>query len=60
MKVRVVMTLDVDEERLKERYPLTVEREGGVREAARAYAVGAVEASEAARNGSVRSVTPAR
>lgn len=57
MKVRVVLTLDVDPKQLKDRYPLAVEREGGVRGAARAYAHEAVQASAAARNGSIRSVT---
>jgi hypothetical protein len=57
MRVRVVLTLDVDEDEFQQRYSLTVQRQGGVREAARAYIVGAVESSEAHRNGSIRSVS---
>ncbi|MEV0444055.1 hypothetical protein AB0I84_18815 [Streptomyces spectabilis] len=56
MKVRIVLTLDIDEGVMRERYPLIIEREGGLREAVRTYAHGAVMASEAARNGSIRSV----
>lgn len=59
MKVRVVLTLDVDPEKFKYWQPLAVEREGGVREAARATALEAVKASPAVRNGSIRSITPA-
>lgn len=57
MKVRVVLTLDVDPEQFKYWHPLAVEREGGVREAARVFARDAVQASPAARNQSIRSVT---
>jgi hypothetical protein len=57
MKVRVVLTLEVDPEQMKDRYPLAVEREGGVREAARAYVREAVRSSSASHNGSIRSVT---
>jgi hypothetical protein len=57
MKVRVVLTLDVDPEQMKERYPLAVERTGGVREAAREYVLEAVSSSQAARNESIRGVT---
>lgn len=57
MKVRVTLTLDVDPERFKYWHPLAVEREGGVREAARTFVRDAVQADQAARNGSIRSVT---
>ncbi len=57
MKVRVVLTLDVDPEQYKDRYSLAVEREGGVREAARAYVHEAVQSSTAVCNGSIRSVS---
>lgn len=57
MKVRVVLTLDVDPEQFRYWHPLAVEREGGVREAARAIVQDAVQASPAVRNESVRSVT---
>lgn len=57
MKVRVVLTVDVDPERMEYWYPLTVEREGGVREAARAHVQDAVQASPPTRNGAIRSVT---
>lgn len=57
MKVRVVLTLDVDSEQFKEGYPLVVEREGGVREAVRTYVRESVRASPAARNESIRSIT---
>jgi hypothetical protein len=57
MKVRVVLTIDVDPEQYTDRYPLAVEREGGVREAARAYVREAVQSSNAAHNGSIRNVT---
>ena len=57
MKVRVVLTLDVDPEKFKYWQPLSVEREGGVREAARAYTLDAVRGASPARNGSIRSVT---
>ena len=57
MKVRVTLTLDVDPEQFKYWQPLAVEREGGVREAARSFALEAVQASPVARNGSIRSVT---
>jgi len=57
MKVRVVLTLDVDPEKLKYWHPLAVEREGGVREAARAFARDAVQSAPAVRNESIRSVT---
>lgn len=57
MKVRVVLTLDVDPEQFKYWQPLAVEREGGVREAARVFALEAVQGSHPARNGSIRSIT---
>lgn len=57
MKVRVVLTLDVDPEQFKYWQPLAVEREGGVRDAARVFAREAVQGSTLARNGSIRSVT---
>ncbi|WP_328742956.1 hypothetical protein OG436_29640 [Streptomyces caniferus] len=57
MKVRVTLTLDVDVERMKERYPLAVERAGGVRAAAKGYVLGAIEASSATRNEAIRSIT---
>jgi hypothetical protein len=56
MKVRVVLTLDVDPEKFRYWQSLSVEREGGVREAARAFALEAVQGSYPARNGSIRSV----
>ncbi|MCQ6554740.1 hypothetical protein NPS70_16265 [Streptomyces sp. C10-9-1] len=55
--MRVVVTMDVDPEQMRDRYPLMVERAGGVREAARSYALGAVQASNAVRNASIRSVS---
>ncbi|MDR3081352.1 MAG: hypothetical protein LBV60_10590 [Streptomyces sp.] len=57
MKVRVVLTLDVDPEEFKSWWPLAVQRAGGVREAARAFAYEAVRTDSAVRNGSIRSVT---
>lgn len=57
MKVRVVLTLDVDPEKFRYWHPLAVEREGGVREAARSFVQDAVQGSPAARNESIRSVT---
>lgn len=57
MKVRVVLTLDVDPERLKERRPLAVERAGGARNAAREYVLDVVSSSNAARDGSISGVT---
>lgn len=59
MKVRVVLTLDVDPERWKERYPLAIERAGGVREAVREYVLESVQMQDAIYNEAIRSITPA-
>lgn len=56
MKVRVVLTLDVDEEKLHYWYPLLVERAGGVREAVRTHVQDTVKASQPARIEAIRSV----
>lgn len=60
MKVRVVITVDVDDEEFRDRYPLAIRREGGVREAVRAYVRESVRASDASRNASFRSTSLGR
>ncbi|MFD7016162.1 hypothetical protein [Streptomyces sp. NPDC059928] len=57
MKVRVILTLDVDPALWKERYPLAIKRAGGVRGAVREYALIAIQISDAARCEAIRSVT---
>lgn len=57
MKVRLVLTLDVDEEQFRYWHPLAVERAGGVREAARLYARDAIAVTEAARSGRINIIT---
>ncbi|MEU1074346.1 MULTISPECIES: hypothetical protein [unclassified Streptomyces] len=57
MKVRVILTLDVDEEEFRSRYSLIVAREGGVRDAVRTFIHADVQMSPLVRVGAVRSVT---
>jgi hypothetical protein len=56
MKVRVVLTLDVDPALWKERYPLAIERAGGIREAVRDYVLVAVRMSDAVHCEAARTV----
>lgn len=57
MKVRVVLTLDVDPALWKERYPLAIERAGGIREAVREYVLESVRMQDAIYCEAIRSVT---
>ena len=60
MKIRITVTVDVDENEWRESYPRLTATKGSVRSAVHEYVVQGVEELTPCKNGAIRSVTVAR